>query len=196
MNAEGDFLPGLVVDRYGGVLSVQATTEGTERARDSLASGARERAPRSDDRPAQRPRSRKGEGLPLEDEVLREDRFPPRAPFRERGLNFVAELAGGQKTGFFLDQRENRALVRGLAAGRRVLNLFSYSGAFGVAALAGGASRVVHVDVSASRARLSRARTTARTARQSTSPEPPPRPCARTSSRTCARASPRARPGT
>ncbi len=60
----------------------------------------------------------------------------------------MAELAGGQKTGFFLDQRENRHVVRGLAGGRRVLNLFSYSGAFGVAALAGGASRVVHVDAS------------------------------------------------
>ena len=148
VNAEGDFLPGLVVDRYGGVLSVQATTEGTERARDLWLPALAERFPgativQRNDLP-----SRKGEGLPLEDEVLRGGPVPARAPFRERGLNFVAELAGGQKTGFFLDQRENRHVVRGLAAGRRVLNLFSYSGAFGVAALAGGASRVVHVDVS------------------------------------------------
>ncbi|MBK9062829.1 MAG: class I SAM-dependent rRNA methyltransferase [Acidobacteria bacterium] len=148
VNAEGDFLPGLVVDRYGRVLSVQATTEGTERARDLWLPALAERFPgativQRNDLP-----SRKGEGLPLEDEVLLGGPLPARAAFRERGLNFVAELAGGQKTGFFLDQRENRHLVRGLSAGRRVLNLFSYSGAFGVAALAGGASRVVHVDVS------------------------------------------------
>jgi 23S rRNA (cytosine1962-C5)-methyltransferase len=148
VNAEGDFLPGLVVDRFGGVLSVQATTEGTERARDLWLPALAERfrgvtIVQRNDLP-----SRKGEGLPLEDAVLAGGPVPARAAFRERGLNFVAELAGGQKTGFFLDQRENRHVVRGLAAGRRVLNLFSYSGAFGVAALAGGASRVVHVDVS------------------------------------------------
>ncbi|HEY3351470.1 MAG TPA: class I SAM-dependent rRNA methyltransferase [Thermoanaerobaculia bacterium] len=148
VNAEGDFLPGLVVDRYGGVLSVQATTEGTERARDLWLPALAERFPgativQRNDLP-----SRKGEGLPLEDEILLGGPVPARAAFRERGLNFVAELAGGQKTGFFLDQRENRHVVCGLAAGRSVLNLFSYSGAFGVAALAGGASRVVHVDVS------------------------------------------------
>ncbi|HQQ78906.1 MAG TPA: class I SAM-dependent rRNA methyltransferase, partial [Thermoanaerobaculia bacterium] len=148
VNAEGDFLPGLVVDRYGEVLSVQATTEGTERARDLWLPALADRFPgmtivQRNDLP-----SRKGEGLPLEDAVLAGGPVAARAAFRERGLSFVAELAGGQKTGFFLDQRENRHVVRGLAAGRRVLNLFSYSGAFGVAALAGGASRVVHVDVS------------------------------------------------
>ncbi len=148
VNAEGDFLPGLVVDRYGSVLSVQATTEGTERARELWLPALAARFTGATILQRNDLSSRKGEGLPLEDEVLAGGPVPPRAAFRERGLNFVAELAGGQKTGFFLDQRENRHLVRGLAAGRRVLNLFSYSGAFGVAALAGGATRVVHVDVS------------------------------------------------
>ena len=156
VNAEGDFLPGLVVDRYAGVLSVQATTEGTERARSLWLPALVKRFPgativqRNDLSP------RKGEGLPLEDEMLAGGPFFPRVAFRERGLSFLAELAGGQKTGFFLDQRENRHLVRGLAAGRRLLNLFSYSGAFGVAALAGGAARVVHVDVSESALALAR----------------------------------------
>ncbi len=148
VNAEGDYLPGLVVDRYGSVLSVQATTAGTERARElwlpallaRLSPGA---VVQRNDLP-----SRRGEGLRVDDEVLAGGAVPARATFRERGLAFVAELSGGQKTGFFLDQRENRHRVRGLAGGRRVLNLFSYSGAFGVAALAGGAVRVVHVDVS------------------------------------------------
>ncbi|HUR82943.1 MAG TPA: class I SAM-dependent methyltransferase [Thermoanaerobaculia bacterium] len=67
----------------------------------------------------------------------------------ESGLRFKVNPAEGQKTGFFLDQRENRRLARTLAGGRRVLNLFSYSGAFGVYAGAGGASSVTNVDVSA-----------------------------------------------
>jgi 23S rRNA (cytosine1962-C5)-methyltransferase len=68
---------------------------------------------------------------------------------RERGLAFVANLYHGQKTGLFLDQRENRQKVRELAAGARVLNLFAYNGGFSVYALAGGASFVRSVDVSA-----------------------------------------------
>ena len=73
---------------------------------------------------------------------------PARVAFRENGLRFFADLASGQKTGFFLDQRENRSRLRALARGRRVLNLFSYSGGFSVAALAGGAARAVDVDAS------------------------------------------------
>ena len=79
-----------------------------------------------------------------------------RAPFLECGLRFFADLASGQKTGFFLDQRENRARLRALARGRSVLNLFSYSGAFSVAALAGGATRAVDVDSSSGALDLAR----------------------------------------
>ncbi len=149
VNAEGDFLPGLVVDRYGEVLALQATTEGTERARPLWLPALLARFPgativQKNDLP-----SRAAEGLPTADELLAGPSLPSQAAFRERGLAFVADVAGGQKTGFFLDQRENRELVRRLAPGRRVLNLFSYSGAFGVAALAGGAAFVTHVDASA-----------------------------------------------
>jgi 23S rRNA (cytosine1962-C5)-methyltransferase len=148
VNAEGDFLPGLVVDRYGGVLAVQATTGGTERARDLWLPALLERFPGVVVRQRNDLPSRKGEGLPLDDELLAGELLPEPVTFRERGLTFVADLAAGQKTGFFLDQRENRHLVRTLSSGRRVLNLFSYTGAFGVAALAGEAARVVQVDVS------------------------------------------------
>ena len=156
VNAEGDFLPGLVVDRYGEVLVVQSTTEGTERARElwlPALAGAFPGASilQKNDLP-----TRHGEGLPLDDEVLAGPAPPARASFLERGLSFVAEIAAGQKTGFFLDQRENRHLVRSCAAGRSVLNLFSYTGAFGVAALAGGATRVAHVDVSGAALALAR----------------------------------------
>jgi 23S rRNA (cytosine1962-C5)-methyltransferase len=68
---------------------------------------------------------------------------------QEHGLRFLANLHHGQKTGLFLDQRENRATIRRYAGGRRVANLFSYSGAFSVHALAGGAVRAVDVDVAA-----------------------------------------------
>ncbi len=148
VHAEGDGLPGLVVDRYGDVLVVQATTAGTEAARPLWLPALRALLPDASILQRNDLASRHGEGLELEDELLAGARPPDRVPFRERGVTYLADLAGGQKTGFFLDQRENRHLVQGLAAGRSVLNLFSYSGAFGVAALAGGASRVTHVDVS------------------------------------------------
>ena len=77
-------------------------------------------------------------------------------PFTENGLHFLADVSSGQKSGFFLDQRENRRRLRELARERSVLNLFSYSGAFSVAALAGGARR--SVDVDSSEAALSLAR--------------------------------------
>jgi 23S rRNA (cytosine1962-C5)-methyltransferase len=74
----------------------------------------------------------------------------------ESGLRFSVDPREGQKTGFFLDQRENRRLTRTLASGKRVLNLFSYSGAFGIYAAAGGASAVMNVDVSAKAIELAR----------------------------------------
>ncbi len=156
VNAEGDSLPGLVVDRYGDVLAVQATTEGTERARPLWLPALAARFPGAAIFQKNDLSSRAGEGLGTEDEILAGAALPARAAFRERGLSFVADLVGGQKTGFFLDQRENRDLVRRHAAGRRVLNLFAYSGAFGVAALAGGAERVTEVDVSAPALALAR----------------------------------------
>lgn len=73
----------------------------------------------------------------------------PETVILESGLHFRVHPAEGQKTGFFLDQRENRRLARELASGKRVLNLFSYSGAFGVYAAAGGAQSVTNVDISA-----------------------------------------------
>lgn len=148
VHTEGDGLPGLVVDRYGDVLVVQATTAGTEAARPLWLPALRELFPAASILQRNDLASRHGEGLGLEDELLAGTPPPGRVPFRERGVTYLADLEGGQKTGFFLDQRENRHLVQGLAAGRSVLNLFSYSGAFGVAALAGGAARVTHVDVS------------------------------------------------
>lgn len=156
VNAEGDFLPGLVVDRFGDVLVVQSSTEGTDRARPLWLPALVDAFPASVIVQKNDLASRAGEGLTVGDELLLGNAVPGRAAFLERGLSFVAEVASGQKTGFFLDQRENRDLVRSLARGRSLLNLFSYSGAFGVAALAGGATRVTHVDVSGAALDLAR----------------------------------------
>ncbi|WP_456413994.1 class I SAM-dependent rRNA methyltransferase [Oceanithermus profundus] len=136
---EGDFLPGLVADRYGRFLVVKAYSEGVRRAVLPAVVKALGRA--------LRPRGivlRNAEGL----EPLYGEPPPPKLTVRERGLRFVADLHRGQKTGLFLDQRENRQKVRELAAGARVLNLFAYNGGFSVYALAGGAAFARSVDVS------------------------------------------------
>ncbi len=147
INAEGDHLPGLIVDRYASTLVVQAATEGTERAKPLWLPPLKDIFPGFGILQKNSLPSRLGEGLPVEDEVL-SGHVPGRIVFTECGLSFIADAASGQKTGFFLDQRENRQAVRRLAHGKRVLNLFSYSGAFGVAALAGGAACVTQVDIS------------------------------------------------
>jgi 23S rRNA (cytosine1962-C5)-methyltransferase len=96
------------------------------------------------------------EGLPTRQGPLWGE--PPGEPIwiRERGRRYAVDLTGGQKTGFYLDQREARDLVQRLAAGRRVLDLFSYSGGFGVAAACGGAQRLTLVDSSESALALAR----------------------------------------
>jgi len=137
---EGDFLPGLVADRYGRFVVVKTYSEGVRRA---VLPGVVKALGRT-----LRPRGivqRDATGLhPLYGEPP-----PPEVTVRERGLRFLANLHAGQKTGLFLDQRENRQKVRELAAGARVLNLFAYNGGFSVYALAGGAAFVRSVDVSA-----------------------------------------------
>jgi 23S rRNA (cytosine1962-C5)-methyltransferase len=147
IHSEGDDLSGLIVDRYDDLLVVEIANYGLAQLQelivDALPSG---RIYFKNDIPA-----RKLEHLPLEPEGDQGT-----TTIRENGLKFLVEPASGQKTGFFLDQRENRAMARGLSAGKRVLNLFSYTGGFGVYAAAGGASEVENVDVSESAIALAR----------------------------------------
>ncbi|MCX6031136.1 MAG: class I SAM-dependent rRNA methyltransferase [Chloroflexi bacterium] len=145
--AESDGLPGLIVDRYGDWLVVQFLTLGVETRRKMLLEllvelfAPRGIVDRSD------ASVRRQEGLPLRSELAWGE--PPAGlELMENGLRFGVDLLGGQKTGFYLDQRENRRIVGGHAAGRRVLNAFSFTGAFGVYALAGGATHVTNVDSS------------------------------------------------
>jgi 23S rRNA (cytosine1962-C5)-methyltransferase len=158
VHSEGDLCPGVVLDVYGDTGVLDLSTEGTERWETDLVAAARgafgtnrlvvRRTGSVRDRGGD-PRGRRPEPRPPEDGGAGADPAE-RAPFKENGLKFFADFSAGQKSGFFLDQRDNRQRARALASGRRVLNLFSYSGGFSVAALAGGAVRAVDVDSSAS----------------------------------------------
>jgi 23S rRNA (cytosine1962-C5)-methyltransferase len=154
VNAEGDDLSGLIIDRYDDVAVIEIANAGLEQLRPLVQDVVRrELAPRGiwwkNDIPA-----RTIERLPEEPEWCGEGE--PSVEIRENGLRFHVDPRSGQKTGFFLDQRENRALAGTLARGARVLNLFSYSGAFGVYAAAGGAAAVENVDISAAAIELAR----------------------------------------
>ena len=148
VNAEGDGLPGWTVDRFGGVLVSQVTAAGLEALRGTAYAVLAAACPGLAVLQANGLPARRVEGLPEEDEVIAGEP-PAEAQFQESGLTFTADLAGGQKTGFYCDQRENRRLAERLAGGRAVLDLFAHSAAFGLYALRGGAARVVHVESSA-----------------------------------------------
>jgi len=135
---EGDFLPAIVADRYGRFAVVKTYAASV---RPLLGVVARALGSSLGLKGVVH-RVEGGELAALWGEVP-----PPEETVLENGLRFHADLRRGQKTGLFLDQRDNRMLVRDLAAGRRVLNLFSYTGAFSVYALAGGAELAVSVDV-------------------------------------------------
>jgi 23S rRNA (cytosine1962-C5)-methyltransferase len=149
IHAESDGLPGLIVDRYADVLVVQFLSAGVELWRETIADILLEETglgciyERSD------ADVRELEGLPARVGSLR-GALPP-IPFTilENDLKFIVNLETGHKTGFYLDQRENRLRVRGLSAGRDVLDCFCYTGGFTVNALAGEAKSVLSVDASA-----------------------------------------------
>ncbi|MBN1335161.1 MAG: class I SAM-dependent rRNA methyltransferase [Deltaproteobacteria bacterium] len=149
VHAEGDGLPGLVVDRYGDLLVVQASTRGMDRLRPLWLPALTRRLAPSAILQHNDLAARRSEGLGLEDEVLLG--AVPEGPvaYQEHGLWATADVEGGQKTGAFLDQRENRHRVGELARGRTVLDLYSHAGGFAVHALAHDARRVVSVDSSA-----------------------------------------------
>ena len=144
---ESDFLPGLVVDRYGDHLAVQVLTLGME-LRQDLVREALERvfAPRGVVRVADSP-LRTLEGLPLERGVWWGE-VPERVEVELEGFRVEADLLHGQKTGLFLDQRLNRRVAESRAAGKRVLDLFCYQGEWAMHAARGGAASVLAVDSS------------------------------------------------
>jgi 23S rRNA (cytosine1962-C5)-methyltransferase len=152
VHAEADGLPALVVDRYGAYLSIQVLSLGMAQRLPMLVDllleilqphmtikGVYERS----DAPV-----RALEGLAQATGVLWGEAPPDGLEIEEDGARFLVDILNGQKTGFFLDQRLNRGQVRELSGGKRVLNTFSYTGGFSIAAALGGATEVVSVDIS------------------------------------------------
>jgi 23S rRNA (cytosine1962-C5)-methyltransferase len=144
VNAEGDALPGWTVDRFGDVLVSHVTVAGLERLRGEAYAALAAAAPGATIVHLGTSPARRAEGLAGEDEVVA-GRLPETVELSEHGLVFRAEI-GGQKTGFYCDQRENRRRVEGLAGGRTVLDLFAHAGAFSVYALRGGALSATAVE--------------------------------------------------
>ena len=151
IHAEGDELPGIVADVYGGrVVVLQLRTPATNQR---LALWVELLQGLGFGHIYLKNKSYDGTGAPAVGENGWQLGGPETADFGdliglEHGLKFHIDVVNGQKTGFFIDQRENRHLLRHLAAGKSVLNAFAYSGGFSVAALAGGATKVVSVDIS------------------------------------------------
>ncbi len=148
IHGESDGLPGLIVDQYADVLVVQLGSAGVDRWRDTIADTLQELCKpvciyeRSDSD------GRELEGLPKRNEILR-GKLPEELSISENGIRIAIDVAAGQKTGFYLDQRDNRALIGELSAGRDVLNCFCYTGGFSLYALRGGAKSVLSIDSSA-----------------------------------------------
>jgi len=147
IHSESDGLPGLIVDRYAGTLVVQFLAVGAEYWRDTITDLLLELTRLQNIYERSDADVRELEGLPPRTGPIRGD--PPLAlRITENGLQFKVNIAEGHKTGFYLDQRENRARVRQLAKGREILDCFCYTGGFTINALAGGAKSVLSVDSS------------------------------------------------
>lgn len=145
IHGEGDRMPGFVVDRYADVAVLRTDGEGARAREDELVRALWPQLERNGvTRLIARDASKSSEAR-----LLRGDPCPDRVEVREHGVPFAVDVLRGQKTGAFLDQRENRVRVGHLARGRRVLNLFSYAGGFSLHAALGGATKVTSVDIAA-----------------------------------------------
>jgi len=147
IHGESDGLPGLIVDQYADVIVMQLGSAGAERWRETFADVLQELCKpvciyeRSDSD------GRALEGLEQRNEVMR-GKLPDKLSVTENGVRIVVDVVAGQKTGFYLDQRDNRDLIGNLAEGCDVLNCFCYTGGFSLYALRGGAKSVLSIDSS------------------------------------------------
>lgn len=147
INGEGDGLPGFVADVYGPTVVLQCLTAGAARLQELLLGALHGTLAPAAVYERSSGRVRREEGLESVERWI-SGAAQPEIEIRECGQRFIVDVQSGQKTGFFLDQRDNRLLARQLAAGRRVLNAFAYTGAFAVYAGAGQAQHVVSVESS------------------------------------------------
>ena len=148
IHAESDGLPGLIADRYGDVVVIQLSTAGIDRQRDLLARLLMEATKAKTVYERSDADVRALEGLPPRNGWLLGAALQDEVVIEENGMRIAVDIAHGHKTGFYLDQRENRALTRSLSGNAEVLNCFCYTGAMSVAALAGGAKSALSIDSS------------------------------------------------
>ena len=148
IHAESDGLPGVIADQYGDTVVVQLTSAGADKWRNAIAAGLVKATgcARIYERSDSDVRGLEGLG-PTTGWIYGE---APETPLSidENGVRLAIDIAGGHKTGFYLDQRDNRALLGQLSAGKDVLNCFCYTGGFSLQALAGGAASVLSIDSS------------------------------------------------
>ena len=146
--AESDGLPGLIIDRYADWLVCQFLSAGSEHWKDTIVELLQELFPGLSIYERSDVSVREKEGLPSRCGVLAGQEPPEHVEINENGMRLLVDIKAGHKTGYYLDQRDSRAAVRDWAEGRDVLNCFSYTGGFGVAALLGGAKHVLQMDSS------------------------------------------------
>jgi 23S rRNA (cytosine1962-C5)-methyltransferase len=147
INAEGDALPGLIVDRFGDTLVIQPNAVWLEDRLDMLCAALTAATGATTLVKNGASRARALEGLP-EETVILSGQIDGPLPVPMNGATYLADLIGGQKTGLYYDQRPNHTFVAGLSKDARVLDMFAHVGGFGLAALAGGAKDVLAVDAS------------------------------------------------
>jgi 23S rRNA (cytosine1962-C5)-methyltransferase len=148
VNGEGDLLPGLVIDRYADYLVCQFLTQGMDGLRELIISALEGVLPAKGVYERSEGGVRAEEELPERIGLLAGADPPALIEIEESGVKFLVDVRQGQKTGFFLDQRDHRSLVRSLAGGQRVLNCFAYTGGFTAYAVQGGAGQVLSVESS------------------------------------------------
>ena len=155
--AEADGLPGLIADRYGDYLVVQFLASGVELHKQLIIELLAELTACKSIYERSDVAVRLKEGLTETAGLLFGEEPPEKIEIREHAQKFYVDVRHGHKTGFYLDQRDNRATVAGFAGGKDVLNAFAYTGGFGIAALMAGAKSAVHVDLSGASLELARA---------------------------------------
>ncbi|TBM12735.1 23S rRNA (cytosine(1962)-C(5))-methyltransferase RlmI [Hafnia paralvei] len=145
---ESDGMPGITIDRFQNFIVLQLLSAGAEYQRANLVTALQHCYPECAIYDRSDVAVRKKEGLPLTQGSVVGEEPPALLPIREHGMQILVDIKEGHKTGFYLDQRDSRLAARRFAANAKVLNCFSYTGAFAVSALMGGCEHVISVDTS------------------------------------------------
>lgn len=145
---ESDGMPGITIDRFQNFIVLQLLSTGAEYQRANLLAALQHCYPECSIYDRSDVAVRKKEGLPLAQGLVLGDEPPALLPIREHGMQILVDIKEGHKTGFYLDQRDSRLAARRFSANAKVLNCFSYTGAFAVSALMGGCEHVISVDTS------------------------------------------------